>query len=181
MLPSASDLARGIELKWKTRLEYSTAGRNPCTSIQSPRTYSLLAQGLARLILLWTDVYIGRHHITFSPRQSFDARNRPTDKGLRTCADCSTFYTMWHMCWRNLLLELQVLFLSTTYSVLGSSEPVPGAAALLERSFKIPGPGFCFRGSKCDILGTGTLWIDVQACGPSGLFLLREDWSPDLS
>jgi hypothetical protein len=44
------------------------------------------------------------------------------------------------MYWWRLLLELRLLLLSTAYSVSGSSRLVLGAAALLEPSFKIPGP-----------------------------------------
>ena len=73
---------------------------------------------------------------------------------------------MWHTCWRNLLLELRLLFPSTTKSALGSDGLVLGTVALLEPSSKIPGSVVCFRGRQWDIPGTRILRIHVPVLAP---------------
>jgi hypothetical protein len=110
-----------------------------------------------------------------------------TRANIQTCADRGTLFTIWHMYWWRLLLELRVLLLSTAYSVSGSPGLVLGAAALLEPSFKIPGPrsrsqGQAFAsGDPTGIpLGPAHLGFTCRLLAPAD-DLLREDWSPGLN
>jgi hypothetical protein len=104
-----------------------------------------------------------------------------------TCAGCGTLYTIWQMYWWRLLLELRLPLLSTAYSVSGSPELVLRAAALLEPSFKIPGPRsrsqgqLCASGARTGLsLGPAHLGFTCRLLAPAD-DLLREDWSPDLN
>lgn len=92
-------------------------------------------------------IRIRKHHSTSSRDGALmQETGQQIRANVRTCADRGTLYTIWHMYWWRLLLELRLLLLSTAYSGLGPLGSVLGAVALLEPSFKIPRPRSRFQG-----------------------------------
>jgi hypothetical protein len=123
----------------RIRPEYGIAGKSLHIYFK-PSVYSL-SQGRHESCFYSTNpgvvrIRIRKHHST-SSRDG--ALMQETGQQIRanahTCAGCGTLYTIWHMYWWRLLLELRLPLLSTAYSVSGSPGLVLGAVALLWPSF----------------------------------------------
>jgi hypothetical protein len=88
---------------------------------------------------------------------------------IYTCADRGTLYTIWHMQWWRLLLELRLLLLSTAYSGWGPRIN-PGSCRAPRTLILDPKARFCFRVSNWVTPGTGILRIHVQTLAPAHCF-----------